>query len=208
MFTRKDTYTIPDGLREYTERRFPSLGYRNLLEADPESYISPVCQIYGKVKLGYHASVMAGAQLRGDTDYIEIGAESNVQENCVIHVSEGNPTIVGEHSTVGHGAILHGCRIGDNALVGMGAIVLDGVVVEDNALVAAGALVTKGTVVPSGYMAIGMPARIKGPMSEEQLTNNVTSFAEANVVESLNMFNEGLLEHPSEELFRKIGSIR
>ena len=159
MFTRKDTYTIPEGYRDEIASRMRCLGYRGNIEADPESYISPDCRILGRVTIGYHACVMSGAQLRADSDQIIIGAESNVQENCVLHESNGYTLAIGEHSTIGHGAILHGCTIGDNVLVGMGAIIMDGARIGQNAVVAAGAVVAAavavaaGVVVAAGFVA-------------------------------------------------------
>ena len=208
MFTRKDTYTIPEGYRDEIASRMRCLGYSGNIEADPESYISPDCRILGRVTIGYHACVMSGAQLRADSDQIIIGAESNVQENCVLHESNGYTLAIGEHSTVGHGAILHGCTIGDNVLVGMGAIIMDGARIGHNAVVAAGALVTEGMEVPDRHMAIGVPAKIRGPLSDEKVLALGTMFAEANLWEAENLYQAGLLERPSEELFRKIGSIR
>ena len=204
MFTRKDTYSLPDEMREWFETEYPYVGYANNIEADPTCYLSPDCRIVGKVKLGYRAVVLAGAQIRSDSDTIEIGAESNVQENCVLHESAGFPIVIGEHSTVGHGAVIHGCTIGDNSLVGMGATVLDGAKIGNNALVGAGAVVPQGMEVPDYYMAIGVPARLRGPMTPEQVLKNVTAFAEANLMEAENMLKAGLMEHPSEELLRKI----
>jgi carbonic anhydrase/acetyltransferase-like protein (isoleucine patch superfamily) len=158
LFQRKDTYTIPEGYREEFVQNWKCLGYRGKIDAHPECYLSPDCRISGAVSLGYHAAVYAGSQLRADSDRIEIGAESNVQENCIIHESNGLPVIIGEHSSIGHGAILHGCTIGDNALVGMGAIVMDGARVGNNAVVAAGAVVVED--VPENAVVAGVPARI------------------------------------------------
>jgi carbonic anhydrase/acetyltransferase-like protein (isoleucine patch superfamily) len=207
MFTRKDTYTIPEGYRERFESKYPCVGYKNNIEVDPECYLSPDCRITGKVKLGYHAVVMAGAQIRSDSDVIEIGAESNIQENCVLHESSGFPLIIGEHSTIGHGAVIHGCIIGDNALVGMGATVLDGARIGNNALVGAGAVIPQGMEVPDHYMAVGVPAKLRGPMDPDRVLRNITSFAEANLVEARNMLEAGLMEHPNDDLLRKIGAI-
>lgn len=204
MFTRKDTYTIPDGYREDFVAKYPCVGYADNIDADPTCYISPDCRILGKVKLGYHAVVLAGAQIRSDSDVIEIGAESNVQENCVLHESEGFPLIIGEHSTIGHGAIVHGAIIGDNALVGMGAVVLDGAKIGNNALVGAGAVVPMGMEVPDYYMAVGVPAKLRGPMTPDKVITNITSFAEANLVEAENMLAVGLVEHPNEDLLKKV----
>jgi len=208
MFTRKDTYTIPEGYREEFEATYPCVGYRDNIEADPTCYLSPDCRIMGKVKIGYHAVVLAGAQIRSDSDEIVIGAESNIQENCVLHESNGFPLIIGEHSTIGHGAVIHGCIIGDNALVGMGATVLDGAKIGNNALVGAGAVVPQGMEVPDYYMAVGVPAKLRGPMTPERVLVNITSFAEANLVEAKNMLAAGLLEHPNEDILRHIGAIK
>lgn len=207
MFARKDTYEIPEGYRAYQESRWPGRKYRGSTDLDPECYISPNCQIIGEVKIGYHAIVMEGAIVRADGDRIEIGAESNVQENCILHEPNGMPLIIGEHSTIGHGAILHGCTIGDNAMVGMGAVVLDGARIGNNALVGAGALVTMGMEVPDYYMAVGVPARLRGPMTPEKVLQNITSYTEVNLIEAESLYKEGLLQHPSEELLRKIGAL-
>lgn len=209
MFQRKDTYTIPEGYREQTAAFCAkNKPYRNRVKADPECYISENCQIIGDVTLGYHSIVMEGCVLRADSDCIVIGAESNVQENCILHESRGLPLIVGEHSTVGHGAILHGCTVGDNALIGMGAIVMDGARIGNNAVVGAGAVVTEGMEVPDFYMAIGVPAKLRGPMTLEKANDIILPFAEVNLQEAEAMLAEGLLQHPSPELMRKIGAIR
>ena len=100
------------------------------------------------------------------------------------------------------------CTIGDNALVGMGAVVLDGARVGNNALVGAGALVTSGMVIPDGCIAMGVPAKVRGELSPERIVELITSFAEVNLIEAENMFAEGLLEHPSEELLHTIGALR
>lgn len=208
MFTRKDTYVLPDEFRAWYEAEYPCEGYRGRIEADPSCYISPDARISGNVKLGYRAVVMAGSQIRGDSGPIEIGAETNVQENCVLHESTGYPLIIGEHSTIGHGAVVHGCTIGDNALVGMGAVVMDGARIGNNAVVGAGAVVPQGMEIPDYHLAVGVPAKIRGVMDEERVLRNITSFAEANLIEARNMLAEGLMEHPSEDLFRRIGAIR
>lgn len=207
MFQRKDTYTIPEGAREEAHAQWSSKGYHGFLDAHPESYISPDCQIVGNVKLEYRAIVMRGAVLRADSDRIEIGAESNVQENCVLHESRGYPLVIGEHTTIGHGAILHGCQVGDNSMVGMGAVLLDGAKVGNNAVVAAGALLLEGQEVPDFHMALGVPAKVRGPFPEEKILGIVTSFTEVNLVEAEHMLEAGILEHPSEELFRKIDAL-
>lgn len=208
MFQRKDTYRIPDGMREQISEAWRDIRYAGLVEADPECYLSPDCQITGRVRLGWHSMVLRGAVLRGDAERIDIGAESNIQEQCVVHVSEGFPVVVGEHSTVGHGAILHGCTIGDNSVVGMGAVVLNGARIGNNCLVGAGAVVTQGTVVPDFHVALGVPARVRGPFSQSWADANVTHYAEANLAEAEHMLAEGLLLRPTDELLQHLCGAR
>ena len=121
--------------------------------------------LIGDVKIHAGASVWFGAVLRGDNSAIVIGAGSNVQDNCVIHCAEDLPTIVGENVTVGHMAMLEGCRIGDGALIGMGSIILQRATVGARSLVAAGAVVGEGVEIPAGVLAAGIPARVKKPLA-------------------------------------------
>lgn len=129
------------------------------------AYIAPNATIVGDVSLGTDVSIWYGAVLRGDSGKITVGKGSNVQDNCVIHEN----TTLGEGCTVGHGAILHGCTIGNHCLVGMGAIVLDGAVLEDHCMVGAGALVTGKTHAPAGSLLLGNPAKVVKPLTPEQL---------------------------------------
>ena len=129
------------------------------------AYIAPNATVTGHVSLGKNVSIWYGAVLRGDSGAITIGDGSNVQDNCVIH----EKTTLGKGCTVGHGAILHGCTIGDHCLVGMGAIVLDGAVLEENCMVGAGALVTGKTVAPAGSLLLGNPAKVVKQLTAEQL---------------------------------------
>ena len=127
--------------------------------------IASTAVVTGDVQLGKNVSIWYGAVLRGDFGGICIGDDSNVQDNCVIH----EKTTLGKGCTVGHGAILHGCTIGDHCLVGMGAIVLDGAVLEDNCMVGAGALVTGKTVAPAGSLLLGNPAKVVKELTPEQI---------------------------------------
>ena len=122
-------------------------------------WVAPDANLIGKVRLLEDASVWFGCTLRGDRDWIEIGARSNVQENSVLHTDPGFPLTVGADCTVGHGVILHGCVIGDGCLIGMGAVILNGAKLGRNCLVGAGALVTEGKEFPDGSMIIGSPAK-------------------------------------------------
>lgn len=134
--------------------------------------VAESADLVGDVTLGNHASVWFGAVLRADEGPIQIGADSNIQDNSVVHVSPGHPVIVGERVTVGHRAILHGCTVENGALIGMGAILLNGCVIGAGAMVAAGALVTQGTVIPPGMLAMGSPAKVVRPLRGEELEAN------------------------------------
>ena len=125
-------------------------------------------RIIGDVKIGEHGSVWYNAILRGDVNRIEIGAYTNIQDNVVLHVRKSDPLVIGDYVTIGHGAILHGCTIGNNVTIGMGAIVLDGAVIEDNCMIGAGAIVTQNKVIEQGYLAIGSPARMVRTVTEEE----------------------------------------
>ena len=132
-------------------------------------YIAPSAAVIGDVELGDEVSVWFGAVIRGDETAIRIGAASNVQDGVVIHSNRGGPEVViGQRVTIGHGARLHGCRIGDDALIGVGAIVLDDAVVGSGALVAAGALVPPGKVVAAGELWAGAPAARRRAVSPDE----------------------------------------
>jgi carbonic anhydrase/acetyltransferase-like protein (isoleucine patch superfamily) len=130
-----------------------------------EVYLAPTATVIGDVHIGDQASVWFGAVLRGDAARIEIGAETSVQDNVVVHCARGLPTIVGARVTVGHGALLEGCVIEDGSLIGMGAVVLQHARVGAGSLIAAGAVVSERTEIPPGVLAAGVPARVKKPLS-------------------------------------------
>ncbi|ADL07353.1 gamma carbonic anhydrase family protein [Thermosediminibacter oceani] len=132
-------------------------------------FIAPTADIIGDVTVGENSSVWHRAVLRGDINSIKIGANSNIQDGTVIHVAEEHPVTIGDYVTVGHSAILHGCTIKDNALIGMGAIVLDGAVVGEGALVGAGSLVPEGKEIPPYSLAIGIPAKVVRQLTREQI---------------------------------------
>lgn len=131
--------------------------------------VFPGAVVVGDVTLGEDCSIWYNAVLRADEAPIVIGDGSNVQDNAVLHVTQGHPLTVGKNVTVGHGAILHSCTVGDNTLIGMGAIVLDDAVIGDNCVVAAGALVTGRTVIPDGSMVMGSPAKVKRELTGEEI---------------------------------------
>jgi len=139
------------------------------------AYIAPEAVLIGRVELGAEVSVWPGCVLRGDVCLIRIGGRSNIQDGTIVHGSsasallpEGSDTIVGEGVTVGHNAILHGCRVGDRALIGMGAIVLDQAVVGAEAMLGAGALVPPGKTLEGGYLWVGAPAKRIRPLSDQE----------------------------------------
>ena len=132
-----------------------------------DAYIAPTATIIGNVTIGSEASVWFGAVIRGDEGKIEIGARTSVQDNVVIHVNSRSDTVVGANVTIGHGAVLEGCTIGDGVLIGMNATVLSESKVEAGALIAAGAVVGEGQVIPAQMLAAGVPAKVKRPLSAE-----------------------------------------
>jgi len=136
--------------------------------ATTRCYIAPGAQLIGDVRLGDSASVWFNAVLRADDEFIEIGAGSNVQDGTIIHCDEGTPTIVGRSVTIGHRVLLHGCTIGDESLVGNGAIVLDGVRIGAHCLIGAGALLTPGKEFPDGSVVMGSPGRVVRPVGERE----------------------------------------
>ena len=123
-------------------------------------YIARTGVVLGDVTLGAQASVWYGALLRGDINRIVVGHHSNIQDNAVLHVADKFPCVVGNWVTVGHSAIVHACRVGDETLVGMGAVILDGAVIGKQCIIGAKALVTQGMKIPPGSMVLGMPAKV------------------------------------------------
>jgi carbonic anhydrase/acetyltransferase-like protein (isoleucine patch superfamily) len=134
----------------------------------PTAWIAPSASVLGDVTLEEESSVWYGAVLRGDINRIVIGPRSNVQDGSVIHLADDLPTLVGELVTVGHKAILHACTIGDEVLVGMGAIVLDGAEVGARSIIGAGALVTGGKEIPPGSLVLGSPAKVVRTLSLDE----------------------------------------
>ena len=134
----------------------------------PTAFVHDSAELIGKVSLGPGASVFPGCVLRGDIDRIVIGARTNVQDLTVIHTREGSPTIVGKGVTVGHRAILHGCRLGDRVLVGMGAIIMEETV-GARTLIGAGALIPAGARIPSGVLVLGTPGKVVRKLRPDEL---------------------------------------
>jgi carbonic anhydrase/acetyltransferase-like protein (isoleucine patch superfamily) len=133
------------------------------------AYIDPSAQVIGDVVIGERSSIWPNVSIRGDVNYIRIGEETSIQDNSVLHVDyERYPCIVGRRVTVGHRAVLHGCEIADEALIGIGAIVLNGAKIGPGAIVAAGALVPEGMEVPANMVVMGTPAKIKREVTAEE----------------------------------------
>ena len=145
-------------------------------------FIDPTASVSGAVTLGDDVSIWPMSVARGDVNYISIGNRSNIQDGCILHVThegpwqpDGLPLVIGEEVTVGHGAILHACTIGDRCLIGMGAIVMDGAIVESDSMVAGGAVVPPGKIISSGTLWRGNPARFARELSAEEISNQAYS---------------------------------
>jgi len=135
---------------------------------DPEAWLAPGSVVIGDVEIGALSSIWYGTVVRGDVHSIRIGARSNIQDQSMVHVTSGMfPAEIGDDVTVGHRAVVHGCSVGDGALIGIGAVVLDGARVGAGALVGAGAVVTPGSEVPAGTLVLGAPARVVRELGEE-----------------------------------------
>jgi carbonic anhydrase/acetyltransferase-like protein (isoleucine patch superfamily) len=135
-------------------------------EIAEDTWVAPDANLIGRVILEEGASVWFGATLRGDNEEIRIGAGSNVQENTVMHTDMGYPLTIGAGCTIGHKAMLHGCTIGDNSLIGMGATILNGAKIGNNCLIGAGALVTEGKEIPDGSLVMGAPGKVVRVLDE------------------------------------------
>ncbi|MCW1955499.1 gamma carbonic anhydrase family protein [uncultured Lentibacter sp.] len=135
-------------------------------QIDPDTWVAPDANVIGDVVLEAGASVWFGATLRGDNERITIGRGTNVQENTVMHSDMGYPLQIGAGCTIGHKVMLHGCTLGDNTLIGMGAIVLNGAKIGNNCLIGAGALITEGKVIPDGSLVMGSPGKVVRALDE------------------------------------------
>ena len=136
---------------------------------DPTAYVDTSAQIIGDVHVGPESSVWMNVVMRGDVNRIRIGARTNIQDLTLVHVMrDTHPTTVGDNVTIGHSAVIHGCTIEDRCLIGMGAILLNGCVIGTGSIVAAGALVPEGMVIPPGSMVMGMPAKVRRPLTAEE----------------------------------------
>lgn len=128
-------------------------------------------KIIGEVEIGDHSSIWYNAVIRGDIEPIKIGSYSNIQDNCVVHTSKGFKAIIGDYVSVGHGAILHGCRIKNNVLVGMNATILNGSTIQENSIIGAGTVVTEGKEFPPGSLILGVPGRFIRELTMEEINS-------------------------------------
>jgi len=161
-------------------------------EIAEDSWIAPGAHVIGRVVIGPRASVWFGCTLRGDNEPIRIGAGTNLQENCVLHTDMGYPLEVGAGCTIGHKAMLHGCTIGGNSLIGMGATVLNGARIGRDCLIGAGALVTEGKEIPDGSLVMGAPGRIVRRLDAQAIASLTASATHYEAV--ARRFRDGLTE--------------
>lgn len=136
------------------------------------AFVADNATVRGHVTAGKGSSIYFGAVIRSESDTTAIGEDTNIQDNCVLHTDKGFPITIGRGCTIGHAAILHGCTIGDNTLIGMGAILLNGARVGRDCIVGAGALVPQGMEIPDGSLAFGSPAKVRRAMTTEEIESN------------------------------------
>jgi carbonic anhydrase/acetyltransferase-like protein (isoleucine patch superfamily) len=160
------------------------------LPGDGHYWIAPSADVIGKVRLLAMASVWFHAVLRGDNEWIEIGEGSNVQDGCVLHTDMGCPLTIGRDCTIGHKAILHGCTIGDNSLIGMGATVLNRAVIGRNCLIGANALIPEGKIIPDNSLVVGAPGKVLRTLDDDA-TAKLTASAQS-YVRNWQRFKRGL----------------
>jgi carbonic anhydrase/acetyltransferase-like protein (isoleucine patch superfamily) len=141
------------------------------------AWVAESAEVVGRVMLGEDVSIWFNAVLRGDSEHLTVGASSNIQDGSVLHADHGYPLVIGERVTVGHQVMLHGCTVGDDSLIGIGAVVLNGARIGRNCVVGAGALVTEGKEFPDGSLIVGAPAKVVRELSEAQIAGLKASAA-------------------------------
>lgn len=160
------------------------------VNAHAESWVAPDATLIGKVQLDAGASVWFAAVLRGDNELIHIGADSNVQDGCVLHTDMGWPLTLGRGVTVGHRAVLHGCEVGDYSLIGINAVILNGAKIGKNCIIGANTLIGEGKEIPDGSLVVGSPGRVIRQLSEEQIKHLEKSAA--HYVSNAQRYRDGL----------------
>ena len=149
---------------------------------DPSIFIADNATVFGDVRIGREATIWFGAVVRGDTDRIEIGEHSNVQDQCVLHADPGFPCKVGNRVTIGHSAIVHGATVEDDVLIGMRVVVLNGAVIGTGSVIAAGTVVPENMIVPPGSLVMGVPGKVRGQTNEKHqamIVRGAQHYAEA-----------------------------
>jgi carbonic anhydrase/acetyltransferase-like protein (isoleucine patch superfamily) len=140
-----------------------------LTQIAPDAFVAPNAVIVGDVHVGPESSIWFGVVIRGDTSQVRIGARTNIQDGCVIHADPGFPCLIGDGVTVGHRSIVHGARVSDNVLIGMGAILMNGAVIGEDCIIGAGALITEGKEIPPRSLVLGVPAKVVRELTEEEI---------------------------------------
>lgn len=150
-------------------------------EIDPTAFVAPTAALYGDISISASAVIMFGVVIRAELDAVQVGEETNIQDNCVLHVDQSYPATVGRRVTVGHAAVVHGATIGDHCLVGIGARALNGSEMGDGSWLAAGSILTEGKTIPPWTLAMGIPAKPIRPLTEHEIayqSNGVDHYLE------------------------------
>ncbi|SMX35022.1 gamma carbonic anhydrase family protein [Actibacterium lipolyticum] len=168
-------------------------GISPTLPTDGDYWIAPDANLIGKIAVGSAVSVWFGCTLRGDNELISLGDGTNVQENVVCHTDMGFPLTIGKNCTIGHKAMLHGCTIGDETLIGMGATVLNGAKIGKNCLIGAGALITEGKEIPDGSLVMGAPGKVVRQLDQAAIAGLRASAL--HYQENMRRFRQGLVPH-------------
>lgn len=142
----------------------------NTPEIDPSAWVAETAVVIGKVRLAQDSSVWFGAVLRGDNELIQIGVGSNVQDGAVMHTDMGYPLTLGQHVTVGHNAMLHGCSVGDGSLIGINTVILNGAIIGKNCIIGANTLIAEGKEIPDNSLVVGSPGKVVKQLTEQQVT--------------------------------------
>lgn len=146
---------------------------KNLKDKKPkinkDTFVAETADILGDVTIGEGSSIWYGTVIRGDMSYVKIGKFTNIQDNVTVHLDTNQPTEIGDYVTVGHNAIIHGCKVGDNCLIGMGAIILNGAEIGENCIIGAGTLVTKDSKIPPNSLVIGSPGKVLRQTTDEEI---------------------------------------
>ena len=171
-YLKEGTMQPTTRMEEYEQLERP-LDLLQIASGIPASvFVAPGADVIGNLKVGENAGIWYHATVRADSDHITIGTGTNVQDNCVLHVDEGHPLTIGDYVTIGHGAIVHGCSVGDGTLIGMGAILLNDCKIGKNCIIGAGALVTGGIEIPDGSVVLGNPGKVRRSIRPEEIERN------------------------------------